>query len=33
MVAIGEHEVYVRAMDLAGNVAESERVLFTVERP
>jgi hypothetical protein len=33
MRTIGEHEVFVRAIDLAGNVTESERVLFTVERP
>ncbi len=33
MLIAGEHEVYVRAIDLAGNVVESERVLFTVERP
>ncbi|MEE9513836.1 MAG: penicillin-binding protein, partial [Anaerolineales bacterium] len=30
---VGEHEVYIRAIDLAGNVAESDRILFTVERP
>ena len=33
MVAVGEHDVYVRAIDFAGNVAESERVLFIIERP
>ena len=33
MVAIGEHEVYVRVIDLAGNVVESESILFAVERP
>ncbi len=33
MRTIGEHKVHVRAIDLAGNVAESESVLFTVERP
>jgi hypothetical protein len=33
MADVGEHEVYVRAIDFAGNVAESDRVLFTIERP
>ncbi|MCK4740660.1 MAG: hypothetical protein KAS80_00080, partial [Anaerolineales bacterium] len=33
MVTTGKHEVYIRAIDLAGNVIESERVLFTVEWP
>ncbi len=32
MVTTGEHEVYIRAIDLAGNVAESNSVLFRVER-
>ncbi len=33
MVAVGEHDIYVRAIDFAGNVIESERVEFAVERP
>jgi membrane carboxypeptidase/penicillin-binding protein PbpC len=33
MVTAGEHDIYIRAIDLAGNVAESDRVLFMVERP
>jgi len=33
MATAGEHEVYVRAIDLAGNVAETDWVLFSVERP
>ncbi len=33
MRTIGEHEVYVRAIDFAGNVTESDRIMFTVERP
>ncbi|MCK5635409.1 MAG: hypothetical protein KAI06_09990, partial [Anaerolineales bacterium] len=30
---IGEHEVIVRAIDLAGNEFDSDRVLFIIERP
>ena len=30
---IGEHEVTVRAIDLAGNEFDSDRVLFIIERP
>jgi membrane peptidoglycan carboxypeptidase len=33
MRTVGEHEVYVQAIDLAGNAAESDRGLFMVERP
>ena len=33
MVTAGEHEVYIRAIDFAGNVLESEKVMFVVDRP
>ncbi|MCJ7567013.1 MAG: transglycosylase domain-containing protein [Anaerolineales bacterium] len=33
MVTAGEHEVYVQAIDFAGNVVESDSVAFYIERP